>query len=461
MGKGATDNDAMNQTVTTVIVLLAIAVAILLYIVLRMLRRRGDRPKKKSRAQRRDRAAAIRDANKALTQNPKDHEALQTLAGAYYDSQDWEKAMKTYGMLIDLAATTPEIDQFTANLRYGIAALKGGNYQEAYKALVVARSLNAEGFELNYNLGYIEYRRKNYERAAALLRAAGREKPEHISTKRYLAQSLYRLKKYSDALELLRKVVDAQPDDKEALFVMAKTYYELGQLEQAVRVFTHLRPDPTFGPRAALLSGSIHLKSRRFEQAQMDFEVGLRHDEIPAEVLLELKYRLAVTYIQLQRVDKALPLLEEIYRANPDYKDVGRQIERNRELSRNRNLQTYLLAPPSEFVALCRRLATAFFDNARVKITDVSVHRNEYADILTEVETASWVDVILFRFIRTSGQIGELALRDFHGRIKDLKAGRGFFVSAGAFTETAEQFVEARLIDLVGKDQLMRILQKA
>jgi tetratricopeptide (TPR) repeat protein len=450
----------MSSTVTTVIALLAIAVAILFFVVLSLFRRRGSSSEKPN-AHRRDRAAAIRDANKALAQNPKDHEAMEVLAGAYFDSQDWEKAMKTYGMLIDLAATVPDVDQHTANLRYGIAALKTGHYKDAYKALVVARSMNPDVFELNFNLGYLEYRRKNYEKAVALLRAANREKPGHLETQRYLAQSLYRIKKFNEALEMLRKVVDAQPDDKEALFVMGKAYYELGQLEQAVKVFSHLRADPSFGPRAALMSGSIQLKSRQYEKAQLDFELGLRHDEIPADVLLELKYRLAVTYIQLQHVEKAVQLLEEIQRTNPDYKDVRQQIQRNRELSRNRNLQTYLIAPPSEFVALCRRVATGFFDHARVKITDVSVHRNEYADILAEVETAKWVDTILFRFIRTSGQVGELVLRDFHGRIKDVKAGRGFCVSAGEFTEGAQQFVEARLIDLVGKDQLMQILQRA
>jgi tetratricopeptide (TPR) repeat protein len=449
----------MSPTVTTVIALLAIAVVILLFVVVSLFRRRGARTEKK-KTHKRDRAAAIREANKALAQNPKDHEALEVLAGAYFDSQDWEKAMKTYGMLIDLSATVPEIDQLTANLRYGIAALKTGHYKDAYKALVVARSINPDVFELNYNLGYIEYRRKNFEKAVALLRAANRQKPDHLDTQRYLAQALYRIKKYNDALQMLRKVVEAQPDDKEALFVMGKAYYELGQLEQAVKVFSHLRADPTFGPRAALMSGSIQLKSRQYEKAQLDFELGLRHEQIPTDVLLELKYRLAVTYIQVQQVEKALRLLEEIQRVNPDYKDVRQQIQRNRELSSNRNLQTYLIAPPSEFVALCRRLATSFFDHARVKITDVSVNRNEYADILAEVETSKWVDTILFRFIRTSGQVGELLLRDFHGRIKDVKAGRGFCITAGEFTEGAHQFVEARLIDLVGKDQLMKILEK-
>jgi hypothetical protein len=39
-----------------------------------------------------------------------------------------------------------------------------------------------------------------------------------------------------------------------------------------------------------------------------------------------------------------------------------------------------------------------------------------------------------------------------------MHAGRGFCVSAGSFTPTAKQFVEARLIDLIEKDALLKAL---
>jgi len=60
--------------------------------------------------------------------------------------------------------------------------------------------------------------------------------------------------------------------------------------------------------------------------------------------------------------------------------------------------------------------------------------------------------------IRSTGTIGELVLRDFHARIKDLKAGRGYCLTAGTFSDEAKKFVEARLIDLMEKDKLMGLL---
>ena len=86
------------------------------------------------------------------------------------------------------------------------------------------------------------------------------------------------------------------------------------------------------------------------------------------------------------------------------------------------------------------------------------MHKDEYADIITDISTTQWEDTILFRFIRTTGQVGELLLRDLYSRLKEVHAGRGFCVIAGKFTEGAEQFVEARLIDLIEKKELVKKL---
>jgi hypothetical protein len=118
-------------------------------------------------------------------------------------------------------------------------------------------------------------------------------------------------------------------------------------------------------------------------------------------------------------------------------------------------LQTFLIASTSDFVALCRKITLTFFQKAKMKILDISMHKSEYADILAEVSTNKWEDTVLFRFVRTTNQIGELLLRDLYAKVKELKAGRGVCVSAGGFSDEAELFVEARLIDLVGKDQLL------
>lgn len=451
----------MPESFTIVLVLIVLIAVLLVVAIFLFAFRRGDRDKGTQGLRARDREAVVREANRRLAQNPKDPEALTILADLYYNEEAWEKAQKTYALLMNLCATNPELDEFTITLRYGLAAIKLNNLEEAYKGLVLARTLRSDVFELNYNLGYLEYRKRSYEKAVALLTAAREVEPEHLDTQKYLGHSLYRVRKYKDALAAMRKVIDQRPDDRETLFVMAQCYYELGQTEQAVRLFSHLRADPALGPQACLHAGTLRMNSRQYDQAQMDFEIGLRHKEVNPEVALELKYRLAAAYSKTQEINRALPLLTSIYSVNPGYKDVGAQIQRVRELASNQNLQTFLLAPVSDFVTLCRKVVSGYFPQSKVKITDIAVTKNEYADILTDVETTTWQDIILFRFIRTTGAVGELLLRDFHSKLKDVKAGRGLCLSAGSFTEEAQKFVEARLIDLIDKEELLSILNRS
>lgn len=434
-------------------------ILILLLAALTMKRNDSQSKSAKKHKRKKDTATLLKEASKRLASNPKDPDALLTVADISYAEGEWEKAFRTYELLIDLSPSYPQIPEFHVNLRHSLAGIRLNRYDDAYKSIVVARTLQPDEFKVNYNLGFLEFQRKNYEKAVHFLRAAETQEPDHIDTRRYLGQALAKTKKFKDAITRLSSVVNAQPEDKASLFAMAQCHYDSGQNDKALRIFSHLRPDPKWGPQASLYAGTINVKLRKYEQAQMDFEIGLRHDNIKSDIKLELKYRLAAAYTRDQELDRALPLLQEIRTVNPNYKDVQAQIASASELNQNKNLQTYLIAPPSEFVTLCRKLTSSYFPQSQTKITDISIQRSEYTDILAEIETSKWMDVILFRYIRSTGQVGEFMLRDFHGRIKDLKAGRGLCFSAGQYTEGAESFVEARLIDLIPKDELLKRLR--
>jgi tetratricopeptide (TPR) repeat protein len=256
----------------------------------------------------------------------------------------------------------------------------------------------------------------------------------------------------------IRKAIDLAPDDKESLYTLAECYYEANQIEQALRVFSHLRGDPVMGPNACLTCGMINADARQYAKAIQDFEVGLRHENIKPDVKVDLRYRLAQCYLKTNEIGKALTLLRSIQNENPGYKDVTMLVGKYAELNANKNLQIFLMAPSADFVALCRKIVMSYFPRAKVKITNISVNKNEWADILAEVDTPKWSDLIPFRFIRTPGSIGELIVRDFHQHIKEVKAGKGVCVTVGSFTEEGKRYTEARLIDLIEKDKLTAIL---
>ena len=407
-----------------------------------------------------DREAAIKDSNKRLATNPNDPEALYTLASAYFEEKNWDRAMKNYETLIEIitANRVNGIDNFEVFLRYGLAANQLNMLDQAYKGFSTARTYRQDNFEVNYELGVLEFGKKNYEKAIQLLQQARIQQPDNPAVLRCMGHSFFRLKKPKEAMSFIRKAIDLAPDDKESLYTLAECYHEANQVEQALRVFNHLRADPVMGPNSCLIAGTIHLDTRQYEAAIQDFEIGLRHNNIKADILVELRYKLATTLLKTNEIGKAIPYLKQIQAENPSYKDVNVLLSKYIELNANRNLQVYLMAPSADFIAVCRRIVMTYYPKAKVKISNISVNKNDWADILAEIDTQKWSDLIMFRFIRVQGAIGELIVRDFHSHLKEVKAGKGVCMTAGNFTEEAKRYTEARLIDLIEKDRLQAIL---
>jgi tetratricopeptide (TPR) repeat protein len=406
----------------------------------------------------RGRDSILRDANKKLAQNPRDHEALLAAGDVYYQEETWDLAFRTYELLSEMTTLYPTMDEFLINQRLGTAAVKLNQQAEAFKALSVALAINPGDFEVNYNLGSLEFQRKNYEKAIQHFQKAKARDPEHAPTLRGLGHSLFKTKKYREALAFIRKAIDLAPDDKESLYTLAECYYEANQTEQALKIFAHLRADPVMGPNACLFSGTINVNQHQYQKAIEDFEIGLRHENVKPEILIELKYRLATTYLRENEIGQAIVLLREVISINPSFKDAASLISRYQELNSNKNLQVYLIAPQADFIALCRKIVMNYYPKAKVKIINISVNKNEWADVLAEIDTPKWSDLVMFRFNRSQGAVGELIVRDFHSHIKEVKAGKGICVTPGGFTDEAQRYTEARLIDLIVKDKLSAIL---
>jgi tetratricopeptide (TPR) repeat protein len=211
---------------------------------------------------------------------------------------------------------------------------------------------------------------------------------------------------------------------------------------------------------AALYCGTIYLNSKLFDKAIMDLELGLRHNGIKPEIALELKYRLGFAYLKKEDINRAMTLWREVAAANPGYREVQELLSRYGELSSNKKLQTYLISGTSDFVTLCRRIAMCFYVKGKTKLLNISFRQSEYVDIVAEVDTAKWSDIILFRFVRTTGVIGELLLRDLYAKLKEIKGGRGVCIAPATYSDTARSFVEARIVDLIDKPGLIKLLAR-
>lgn len=416
-------------------------------------KKKGGKGKSKGRAQ------IIRDASRKLSQDPHNPDGLIPLGELYYNERAWDKAYPLYETMMAVAPAHREIDPFKASLRQGICALKLNKIPEAFKGLGAAYAINKQDFDVNYYLGYACYKNNEFEKAIPLFKKAFIIRVDAPNLASYLGLSLYKGKHYKESLSYLKRALDENPENKEILFSMADAMNEGGYADKAMKVFMHLRPDPEFGAKSCLAAGLFHLKSNQSDKAMQDFEIGMKHQNVPADIMLEIRYRYANACFMTNSITKGLDALKEISAINPNYKDVPQLQARYQELNKNKNLQIYLMAPSSDFVSLCRRVAIQNYKRGTAKIVDVAVAQ-ETVEVVLHVDYVRSEEAHIFKFFRTQGSIGEMPVRDFYGRVTDSKLDKGFMVSAGIYSEEARRFSEGRPIELYEKDMLIKLLKK-
>lgn len=444
-------------------ILISVIVAAFLVVILMALRgikKNKEKPNNVTeRIQKKGKSAIIKEAEKKLAHDPHNVLALELIGDLYYSEKNWEKVWNVYKTLYDISSAHVEVDVAKCTMRMGIAAFHLDRLEEATKSLLLSLKKNPENFETNFFLAQAFYKAGTYDKAIFCLKKAKLLAPDNNDVNELLGLSLFKFQKYRESLPFLKRVLDEKPDNKELLFDMAVAMSECGMGDKSLKVFMHLRPDPVYGPQACLESGKMHERVKDFANAVKDYEIALKLENIPENIALQIKYRLGTTCIQMNDISKGLQYLKQIQAQKTGYKDVEQLVSRYSELNQNKNLQTYLLSGTSDFVALCRKFISVYYKDAFVKVEDVQV-ASESVEIVGTIENSKWEAKQIFRFYRTQNIIGDIYIREFHGKIRDTKCDAGFCVTMGSFSESAHKYIEGRPIDLIEKEELVKLLKK-
>lgn len=444
-------------------VLITIIVAAVLVIIIMSVRsiisKKNDVKNVSQKIQKKGKTAILKEAEKKLVRDPHNIPALEMIGDLYYQEKNWEKIWAVYKTLYDLSSAHVEVDVNKCTLKMGIAAFFLTKYNDAISILTNTLKKTPDNFECNFYLGKTFLQTETYDKAIYCFKKAKILMPENLEVNELLGTALFKFQKYRDCLPFLKKVLDEKPDNKELLYNMAVAMTECGMGDKALKIFVHLRPDPQYGPQSCLEAGKMHEKIKEFENAVKDYEIALKLNNVPEQLLLQIKYRLASTCIAMNDMPKGLAILKQIQIQRAGYKDVDALVARYSELNQNQNLQIYLMSGTSDFIALCRKFISTFYKGAFVKVEDVQV-ASESVEVICIVEAASWSEKQIFRFYRTQNVIGDIYIREFHEKIRDTKCDKGICVTMGQFSESAHKFIDGRPIDLVEKETLVKVLKK-
>jgi tetratricopeptide (TPR) repeat protein len=304
-------------------------------------------------------------------------------------------------------------------------------YDDAQELLTMAQSIDSTSFEVNYYLGVCEYYKRQYESAFKHLKIATLAKPENMQSLKYLGFIFFQAQNYKNALMCLNRVQQSDEKTPESTYYFGYALLKVGKREDAYTILSGLINDPDWGGVALKECADISFKSGQYDQA-----IDLGKEALAKKSMsmsdkdkAEIHYVLGNSFSQMRDTANALQHYNLVKSLSNAYPDINDKIDHLQEIFYNRNLQTFLNANWPDFEKQALAVIRLIFPNAKVSSHQrMASSVGETVDILAEIETRQWQDVVLVRFIRDKNQVGDVFIRDLAARLKEYRQG-GVFVS--------------------------------
>jgi Tfp pilus assembly protein PilF len=252
--------------------------------------------------------AAADSFTKAIAADPTDYYAHFSLAMAYTFLHKDDQAMAEYRKTLELKPGLYE-----AELNSGILLLHLKNPADALPFLEDAATQKPKEFEPRFYLGEAQLLSGLADQAADNYRQAAEVDPKSASAELGWGRALALGGKLDEAAPHFRAAVERDARYHDALLSLADLFEEHKQIAQALAIYREFPNDAAVQEHA----GHLLLQSQKYDEAVRQFEEAYQKAPTAAN-----RKALAASYLQVQQLDKALPLLEKAVAEEPANYDL-------------------------------------------------------------------------------------------------------------------------------------------
>ncbi len=272
-----------------------------------------------------------------LASHPNSAEACAHLGFLEARQEHYKQAILLYRKALALDPSMPGL-----RLNLGLALFKGGELKEAiqvFEPLLKSEPPSSpDAQRLTALIGIAQYGIGDYAAAVPYLKTAAANDPQNLQFRLFLAHSCLSTRQFQCVLDTYHEILTLNAESAEADMLAGEAEDEMRNHAAAIEQFrAAVKADPR-EPNVHFGLGYLLWTQNQFEEAAREFEAELVNVPANAQALAFL----ADSYMQLNRSDEALPLIQKAIKIDPNlarahldlgilYADAGHREEAIRE----------------------------------------------------------------------------------------------------------------------------------
>ncbi len=272
---------------------------------------------------------------------------------------------------------------------------------------------------------------------------------------------LYRAKQINEAKREIDTAIKLSPDTYSTYYYLGKILKDNKDLPGAIKAFEKGQRDSEYRQKSLIEMGSCYMMGNSIDNAMNCYEraIAASKDGTTNETLYA-RYFLAACFEKTHKIDKAIEQWEAISARQKNFRDVGQKLAEYKDLQANDSLKEYLTSAENEFIEICKRACEKGMScNAQ------QVEPKKWGCQIVATEGATdWHSVrkqsFLMSFYRNSEPLEESVVQKMMEEYKSKSCTKGYIFSSSGFTHPAQKLAENRPIELYGKAELEKVLDK-
>ncbi|MGN0738901.1 MAG: tetratricopeptide repeat protein [Treponema sp.] len=408
-------------------------------------------------------SAAIKNAKAIIQKDPQNYLAHYYLGKAYLKDNKSELALMELKYVDQHAVFDANLSEL--EFRQEIAPLftKFNQPDEALKQYLLLTKLNPRDAENFYNVARIYESKGKAEAALGFYDKTIKLNKRHVKAHAAMGLLLFRAKQFQEAKKEIDLAISLSPETFSSYYYLGKILKENKDFPGAVKAFEKAQRDSEFRQKALVECGTCYMAGNSIDNAINCFEraISSAKDSEKQETLYA-RYFLASCYEKTRKIEKAIEQWELIYAKNHSFRDVAAKLSEYKDLQANDSLKEYLTSSEENFVQICKNACLA---GIGLEPQQIAMQKWGCQILATEAKNADWRSVrkqaFLIKFFRETDPLEDFIVRKTLDEIKSQNCSKAFICSSSGFTRSAVAAAENRPCELVNKESLEKLLDKA